>query len=241
MTTFATVDFGDITAVSLPARFETLLQMIGGVILVGVVARVLISDGRLREGRRSSNQTSVRRWMRARASCGPSSRWLPSAVATKASSPQPWPNRSCPSSGPFAARGLLANDLHIGKRRISGHAWLRHAPVWKRGPFPLTGARHREDPAKLVSQSAKQKHCFILQRRSDRRTRTPSSGTAVLDQLRAIHHGPEWVTVLCWLMRGVGSPARLRLRRHPLLRGVGPHPMGERSCGAPLRAGGRGA
>ena len=60
MTTFATVGFGDITPVSLPARFVTLLQMIGGLILVGVVARVLISAARFRQDRRSSNQTSVR-------------------------------------------------------------------------------------------------------------------------------------------------------------------------------------
>ncbi len=59
MTTFATVGFGDITPVSLPARFVTLLQMIGGLILVGVVARVLISAARFRQDRRSSNQTSV--------------------------------------------------------------------------------------------------------------------------------------------------------------------------------------
>ena len=59
MTTFATVGFGDITPVSLPARFVTLLQIIGGLILVGVVARVLISAARLREDRRSSGQTSV--------------------------------------------------------------------------------------------------------------------------------------------------------------------------------------
>jgi voltage-gated potassium channel len=59
MTTFATVGFGDITPVSVPARFVTLLQMIGGLILVGVVARVLISAARLREDRRSSGQTSV--------------------------------------------------------------------------------------------------------------------------------------------------------------------------------------
>ena len=59
MTTFATVGFGDITPVSVPARFVTLLQMIGGLILVGVVARVLISAARLREDRRSSSQTPV--------------------------------------------------------------------------------------------------------------------------------------------------------------------------------------
>ena len=59
MTTFATVGFGDITPVSVPARFVTLLQMIGGLILVGVVARVLISAARVREDRKSSSQTPV--------------------------------------------------------------------------------------------------------------------------------------------------------------------------------------
>ncbi len=59
MTTFATVGFGDITPGSVPARFVTLLQMMGGLILVGVVARVLISAARFRQDRRSSNQTSV--------------------------------------------------------------------------------------------------------------------------------------------------------------------------------------
>ena len=59
MTTFATVGFGDITPVSMPARFVTLIQMIGGLILVGVVARVLISAARVREDRKSSSQTPV--------------------------------------------------------------------------------------------------------------------------------------------------------------------------------------
>jgi voltage-gated potassium channel len=59
MTTFATVGFGDITPVSVPARFVTLLQMIGGLILVGVVARVLISAARHREDRTSTSQAPV--------------------------------------------------------------------------------------------------------------------------------------------------------------------------------------
>lgn len=49
MTTFATVGFGDITPVSFSARFATLVQIIGGLILIGVVARVLIGAARLRE------------------------------------------------------------------------------------------------------------------------------------------------------------------------------------------------
>jgi voltage-gated potassium channel len=59
MSTFATVGFGDITAISVPARFVTLVQMIGGLILIGVVARVLIGTARLRMDRASSKQTSV--------------------------------------------------------------------------------------------------------------------------------------------------------------------------------------
>jgi voltage-gated potassium channel len=60
MSTFATVGFGDITAVSVPARFVTLVQMIGGLILIGVVARVLIGAARLRtQNRGPSDQTSV--------------------------------------------------------------------------------------------------------------------------------------------------------------------------------------
>ena len=56
VSTFATVGFGDITAISVPARFATLVQMIGGLVLIGVVARVLIGTARLRETRRSSGQ-----------------------------------------------------------------------------------------------------------------------------------------------------------------------------------------
>jgi voltage-gated potassium channel len=59
MSTFATVGFGDITAISLPARFATLVQMIGGLVLIGVVARVLIGTARLRENRMSSSQPAA--------------------------------------------------------------------------------------------------------------------------------------------------------------------------------------
>lgn len=59
VSTFATVGFGDITAISVPARFATLVQMIGGLVLIGVVARVLIGTARLRESRRSSGQLPV--------------------------------------------------------------------------------------------------------------------------------------------------------------------------------------
>lgn len=59
VSTFATVGFGDITAISVPARFATLVQMIGGLVPIGVVARVLIGTARLRENRRSSGQLPV--------------------------------------------------------------------------------------------------------------------------------------------------------------------------------------
>jgi voltage-gated potassium channel len=59
VSTFATVGFGDITAISVPARFATLVQMIGGLVLIGVVARVLIGAAKLRENRRSSSQSPV--------------------------------------------------------------------------------------------------------------------------------------------------------------------------------------
>jgi hypothetical protein len=49
VSTFVTVGFGDITAVSVPARFATLVQMIGGLILLGVVARVLVAAARQRQ------------------------------------------------------------------------------------------------------------------------------------------------------------------------------------------------
>ena len=54
ITTFTTVGFGDITPVSEPARLVTLLQMIGGVILIGIVARELIGAARLRQQGRAS-------------------------------------------------------------------------------------------------------------------------------------------------------------------------------------------
>lgn len=59
VSTFATVGFGDISAISVPARFVTLVQMIGGLVLIGVVARVLIGTARLRENRRPSSQPAA--------------------------------------------------------------------------------------------------------------------------------------------------------------------------------------
>jgi hypothetical protein len=48
LTVFATVGFGDITAVSAAARVATSLQMVGGLVLVGVIARVVV--GAMQEG-----------------------------------------------------------------------------------------------------------------------------------------------------------------------------------------------
>jgi hypothetical protein len=42
VTVFATVGFGDITAVSQAARTLTMLQMVAGLVLVGVIARVVV-------------------------------------------------------------------------------------------------------------------------------------------------------------------------------------------------------
>ena len=57
VTVFATVGFGDITAVSQGARAVTTVQMMGGLVLVGLIARVIfgaVQEGRSRrdEGRR---------------------------------------------------------------------------------------------------------------------------------------------------------------------------------------------
>ncbi|SFC74556.1 potassium channel family protein [Streptomyces aidingensis] len=42
LTVFATVGFGDITPVTQPARVATMVQMAGGLLFVGVVARVVL-------------------------------------------------------------------------------------------------------------------------------------------------------------------------------------------------------
>ncbi len=49
VTMFATVGFGDITAVSETARAVAILQMLGGLVLVGLIARVIF--GAVQEGR----------------------------------------------------------------------------------------------------------------------------------------------------------------------------------------------
>lgn len=54
VTVFATVGFGDITAVSQTARTMVMVQMIGGVVMVGLVVRVLlraVQTGLERHGR----------------------------------------------------------------------------------------------------------------------------------------------------------------------------------------------
>ncbi|WP_031070821.1 potassium channel family protein [Streptomyces sp. NRRL S-118] len=56
LTTFSTVGFGDITARSQTARVVTMLQMLGGLLLVGVAARILagaVQAGLRRQGRAS--------------------------------------------------------------------------------------------------------------------------------------------------------------------------------------------
>ena len=54
VTIFATVGFGDITAVSGTARALTLVQMVGDLLLVGVIARVIL--GAVEKGRRRQEQ-----------------------------------------------------------------------------------------------------------------------------------------------------------------------------------------
>ncbi|WP_078603315.1 MULTISPECIES: potassium channel family protein [unclassified Streptomyces] len=54
LTTFTTVGYGDIVAVSQTGRVLTMLQMVGGLLLVGVAARVLaraVRAGMRRQGR----------------------------------------------------------------------------------------------------------------------------------------------------------------------------------------------
>jgi hypothetical protein len=58
ITVFATVGFGDIVAVSPPARAATMVQMLGDVVLVGVVARLMI--GAMRRGLENRGDLSSR-------------------------------------------------------------------------------------------------------------------------------------------------------------------------------------
>jgi hypothetical protein len=58
ITVFATVGFGDIIAVSAPARAVTTVQMLGDVVLVGVVARLVVGAVRRGLERRPDTQSS---------------------------------------------------------------------------------------------------------------------------------------------------------------------------------------
>ena len=58
VTVFATVGFGDITAVSETARAVTTVQMVGDVVLVGLVARVVL--GAVQEARTRQNADGSR-------------------------------------------------------------------------------------------------------------------------------------------------------------------------------------
>jgi voltage-gated potassium channel len=56
-TTLATVGFGDIAPVSELARLLTMLQMIGGLVLLGIVAKVLLGAAQVAlDGRRADEQ-----------------------------------------------------------------------------------------------------------------------------------------------------------------------------------------
>jgi hypothetical protein len=60
VTTFATVGFGDITAVSAAARVTVTVQMVTGLVLVGLTARVLfgaVEKSRSRVGKQGSQDT----------------------------------------------------------------------------------------------------------------------------------------------------------------------------------------
>lgn len=52
VTVFASVGFGDITAVSQGARVMVMIQMVGDLVLIGIVARVVLAAVQTRLGRR---------------------------------------------------------------------------------------------------------------------------------------------------------------------------------------------
>jgi hypothetical protein len=60
LTVFSTVGFGDITPVTSAARAATSVQMIGDVILVGVVARVIVGAARRGVARKESDGSDDR-------------------------------------------------------------------------------------------------------------------------------------------------------------------------------------
>jgi hypothetical protein len=55
VTVFATVGFGDITAVTQSARVVTTLQMMSGLVLVGLIARLIVAA--VQEGRSRQENT----------------------------------------------------------------------------------------------------------------------------------------------------------------------------------------
>jgi hypothetical protein len=57
VTVFATVGFGDITAVSETARAVVTVQMLGGLVLVGLIARVVVGAVQEARTRRSEGRT----------------------------------------------------------------------------------------------------------------------------------------------------------------------------------------
>ncbi|MEW2614620.1 potassium channel family protein [Streptomyces sp. NPDC047880] len=64
LTTFTTVGYGDITARSQTGRVLTMIQMAGGLMLVGVAARILagaVQAGLRRQGREPSDDFPMRR------------------------------------------------------------------------------------------------------------------------------------------------------------------------------------
>lgn len=61
VTTFTTVGFGDITAVSQTARTVVTVQMLGGLLIVGLVARAFINATQTGIRRREANRRSNRR------------------------------------------------------------------------------------------------------------------------------------------------------------------------------------
>ncbi|MCF1645668.1 MULTISPECIES: potassium channel family protein [Streptomyces] len=64
LTTFTTVGYGDITARSQTGRVLTMVQMVGGLMLVGVAARILagaVEAGLRRQGRLPSDDFPARR------------------------------------------------------------------------------------------------------------------------------------------------------------------------------------
>jgi hypothetical protein len=62
VTVFATVGFGDIAPSSTPARILVTTQMLGDLLVVGVVARVLVGAVKLARDRQVAEASRPRRW-----------------------------------------------------------------------------------------------------------------------------------------------------------------------------------